>query len=82
MFSVDSCQFTSGPYLCKILFKYYIVYLQLEMFLKGSTVSLFLFVSFLMTVECILTDDFIVMIMGIIITRRDGRIPHGRYVVT
>ena len=52
------------------------------MFLKGSTVSLFLFVSFLMTVECILTDDFIVMIMGIIITRRDGRIPHGRSVGT
>ena len=36
----------------------------IRMFLTGSIVSLFFFVSFLMTVECILTDDFMVMIMG------------------
>ena len=44
------------------------VYLCLEEFLKGSIVSLFLFL-FLMTVECFVTDDLIVMIMGIIIKR-------------
>ena len=30
----------------------------------------------------VLTDDFMVMIMGRIIKRREGRIPHGRSVVT
>ena len=30
----------------------------------------------------VLTDDFMVMIMGRIIKRREGRIPHGRSVGT
>ena len=45
------------------------VYLFRYFFLKGSIVSLFLFVRLLMTVECIVTDYLIVVIMGIIIKR-------------